>query len=259
MRVRFGTGGRRVLLGTLLAVSACEAPRIPPGAPDTAAAQAVGNPAGGLQFQASGPEPVPVNGIGYLIINAPISTSTRDLFITDVDKLHTAGATEIHLAINSPGGDIDAAQGMVDYMARLHREGVTWKAYNLGYVASAATYIFLNAQDRYSAPNGTFLFHAAGAISNGPVTAENLRDQASKLEAYERTVRATLKSRTKLTDPETQIYVRRTVVLNSDDARRDGIVDGIATFAIPKDARTWIIQVKPPTPAPARPAPFPTN
>ncbi len=206
--------------------------------------------------------PAVMNGIGYLVLNAPISTSTRDLFIADADKLRDAGAMEIHLGINSPGGDVNAAQAIVDYMARMHgRYGMAFKAYNIGMVASAATYVFLSAQDRYSAANGAFLFHAAGVVSSGPINAANLRDQAERLDAYERTMRATLKARTRLTESEAQTYVRRTVVLNADDARRDGVVDAIAPYSMPPGVGAWVIAVKPPARAPARPAPVanPTN
>ncbi len=202
------------------------------------------------------PDPAPVDGVGYLVFNAPITTASRDMFMADVDKLRNAGAKEIHVGMNSPGGDIEAAQAIVDYMARMHgQEDVTFKVYNLGIVASAATYVFLNAQSRYSVARGAFLFHAAFALQRGPVNAQNLHDQADKLDAYERAIRATLKARTRLTDAEAQTYVRRTVVLSSDDARRDGIVDAITAFAMPKGARSWVIAVKPTgTPAPGRPA-----
>ena len=202
------------------------------------------------------PDPVPVAGVGYVVFNAPITTNSRDLLIADFDKLRSAGATEIDIGINSGGGDIDAAQGIVDHMGQLHaQDGVRFKAYNVGLVASAATFVFLNAQDRYTVPRGAFLFHAAGYVSNGVTTAERLREEAAKLDAYETVMRRTLRARTKLTDAETLTYVRRTVLLSSDDAQRDGVVDAIAPFAPPKDARAWVIAVKPPTPAsPNRPA-----
>ena len=191
-------------------------------------------------------DPVPVGGVGYLLFNAPINTASRDLFMVDVDKLRHAGATEIDIGMNSPGGDIDAAQAIVAYMAQAHaQDGVTFKAYNIGLVASAANYVFLNAQARYSIVRGAFLFHAASATSTGPVNAENLRDAADKLDAYERTMRATLKARTHLNDDEGLTYVRRTVILNSDDAQQDGVVDGIAVFSPPTGARTWAIVVHP--------------
>ncbi len=215
---------RHIVLAALLALAGCQQPEM-----------------------VAAPDPIAVNGIGYVVFNAPIIPMSRDLFMTDIDKLRSTGATEIHIAINSPGGEIDSAQAIVDYMARLHKQdGVTFKIFNVGIVASAATYVFLNAQDRYTAPFSAFLFHAAGALSNGPVNAQNLRDQADKLDDYERTVRATLRARTNLTDDEALTYVRRTVVLSSDDARRDGVVDGIAAFDMPQGVRSWLIAVKPP-------------
>ena len=207
-------------------------------------------------------EPVPVNGVGYVVFNAPINQGSRGLLMADIEKLRLAGASEIDLGMNSPGGEVGAAQGIVDDMSRLHAQyGTTFKAYNLGLVASAATYVFLNAQTRYAQPRSTFLFHAAGAVSTGAVSAENLRDEAAKIEAYESIVRRTLKARTRLNDAEATTYIRRTVLLNADDARRDGIVDDIATFLVPKGGESWVITVKPPAGAakPATPALVPAN
>ena len=201
-------------------------------------------------------EPLPVNGTGYVVLNAPVTPLSRDMFRSSVDRLRAAGAREIDIGINSPGGSIDAAQDIVAYMARMHREnGVTFKAYNLGFVASAATYIFLNAQQRYAGPQGRFLFHAAGMMANGPINSDQLRDSADKLDAYERTVRATLAARTRLTNAEAQTYVRRTVVLSADDARRDGVVDGIADLQLPPNARAYVITAAPGGPTPTNSLP----
>lgn len=203
------------------------------------------------------PAPAPVtevtavNGVGYVIINAPIAPQSRDLLIADVDKLRATGAKEIDIGLNSPGGIIQSAQDIVDYMARLHRDdGITFKAYNVGLVASAATYIFLAAQDRYSGSKGVFLFHAAGMLATGMVTSERLRESADILDAYERKIRTALVSRTHLTDGEAQIYVRRTVLLNADDARRDGVIDGIADMRLPKGVRAYVIATRPRDAAP---------
>ena len=206
------------------------------------------------------PEASVIGNTAYLLFNAPIAPVSRDLFIADVDKFRNAGAKDIELAMNSQGGDIDSAQGIVDYMIRQHdQNGITFKVYNVGVVASAATYIFLHAQNRYSQERGTFLFHAAALVSNGPVSVERLHEQVNKLDAYERLMRATLKERSHLTESEAEIYVRRTVVLNADDARRDGIIDGIAAYPFPKGARILTIAVKPGQPPQgARPAGSPS-
>ena len=236
MRSGFRVLGRAAILTALMALTACQT--VPGAAPGTASVPGVSV----------------LNGVGYVVFNAPIRDQSRDLLIADIGKLIDDGATSIHLAINSPGGSIKAAQGIVDYMARTHASrGVQFEVYNVGLVASAASYVFLTAQRRYAAPNSAFLFHAAGLSSNGLVSSERLREAADELDAYERVVRATMKARTRLTDSEAQTYVRRTVLLNADDARRDGVIDGIAPFVVPTGARAWNIVVRT-VPAPARPA-----
>jgi ATP-dependent protease ClpP protease subunit len=204
------------------------------------------------------PDPVPVDGVGYIVFNAVIVPSSRDLLIADMDKLVAGGAHEIHLAINSPGGQVDSAQSIIDAMTRLHdQRAVTFKAYNIGMVASAASFVFLAAQDRYTAPKSAFLFHAPTAVANGPVNAENMCEEADKLDAYERTMRKALTARTRLTDADAMTYVRRTVVLGPDDARHDGVVNGIALFVLPKGARAWVISSRPAAPSASRPVTTP--
>lgn len=211
-----------VLIGLAMALSGCQAPATPLA------------------------EPVPVNGVGYIIINTAIAPASRDFFITNANKLRAAGAKEIDLGINSPGGTIGPAQEMADYMERAHQaNGVTFKVYNLGLVASAATFVFLNAQERYTSAKGLFLFHAAGMVANGAVSSEGLREAATTIEAYERKIQAALLARTHLTAGEAQTYIHRTVVLNADDARRDGVVDGIADLTLPAGARGYMISSRP--------------
>jgi ATP-dependent protease ClpP protease subunit len=197
----------------------------------------------------------PVNGVGYLVFNAPIFAPSRDLFIADIDRLVDAGARTVRIGVSSPGGDVDAARGIVDYMNRVHAtRGVEFEAYAVGLVASAATYVFLSAQRRYARPNSGFLFHAAGMVSSGAVSAERLREEANKIDDYERAVRAVLKARTRLTDGAIDVYLHRTVILNADDARRDGVVDAIAPFQLPPNSAVPGIVFRPPQPAAARPS-----
>ena len=188
----------------------------------------------------------PVNGVGSIFLNAPINAVSRALLVSDIDKLIDAGARTIRLAINSPGGEITAAQDIVDYMTRSNASrGITFECYGVGMVASAATYVFLSGQRRFARANSGFLFHAAGMVSTGPVSAERLREEANKIDAYERAVRATLKARTRLSDAAIDIYLHRTVVLNADDAQRDGVVDAIANFPTSPGGKVITIAVRP--------------
>ncbi len=211
-------------------------------------ALAAGSVLAACQAPMAGPQPVvfiPENGVGSIFFNAPIVAGSRDLLIADIEGLIKAGARTIRLAINSPGGDVSAAQGIVDYMTAAHAtRGIEFEAYSIGMVASAATYVFMNAQRRYARAGSAFLFHAAGMVSTGAVSAERLREEANKIEAYERAVRTVLKARTRLTDDAIGVYLHRTVVLSADDAKRDGVVDAIAPFP---NSRVITIAVKPAT------------
>ena len=228
------TGPCRALLASLCLAACQEVPPAPPAAvgPST---------------------PTPVNGVGYLLFNAVITQKSSDNFVAALDRFRDAGATEIDVAMNSAGGIIGPAEAMAAAMERLHAQGVIFKAYDVGLVASAATFVFLAAQERYSVPRGAFLFHAAGLVSTGLVSAQVLREQADGIEDYERKLRAALKARTRLSDSEAQTYLHRTVLLSSDDARRDGIVDAIGILAPPKGTWLWVVGAKPGRPAAPKP------
>lgn len=205
------------------------------------------------------PSYIPKDGVGYIVFNTAISAQSRDLLIRGMGRLIDAGARTIRLAINSPGGEVTAAQGIVDYINRTHAaRGVQFETYDMGLVAFAATYVYLSAQRRVARANSGFLFHAAGLVSNRAVSAVQLREEADKIEEYERAVRALLKARTKLSDAAIDIYLHRTVILTADDARRDGVVDEISNTLGPPGADVVVISPAR-TPAPPRPpAPTPT-
>lgn len=197
------------------------------------------------------PEPSPVNGIGYVVFASPINRGTSRLLIDDLDKLQAQGAREIVLGLNSPGGEIDAAQTIVAEMDRLHdQDGIKFSAYNLRLVASAATLVFLDAQGRYAVPHSGFIFHAPFALQNGAFSSETLRKNADRLDRDTQMFRDVLLARTHLTKQQVDVYVSRTVVLSPDDAQHDGVIDAVQAVLAPKDARAWLIKVKPKATAP---------
>lgn len=53
------------------------------------------------------PDPSPVEGVGYVLFDAPVTPKTSALLIEDMDKLQARGAREIDLGINSLGGEFD--------------------------------------------------------------------------------------------------------------------------------------------------------
>ncbi len=201
---------------------------------------------------AQAPDPSPVDGIGYVFLEGPISRGSSALLIGDLDKLQAQGAREIALGINSAGGEVDAAQAVVAEMDRLHAQaGITFDAYDLRLVASAATLPFLDAQARYAAPHSGFLFHAPFMAGAGTFSAQTLRQEADRIDRAAAMFRQALLARTHLTAQQADVYTTRTVLLSTEDALNDGVIDAVRAMTPPKQARAWVVRSQRKTPAPA--------
>ena len=223
-----GMGRRGVLAMSAAALAGCQQPG-QPGASGGSPRDAVPR---------LGP-----NRTGYIAIQAPIVNRLRDLFIADVGKLLEQGAAEIYVLLASPGGSVSAAQDMIAFMDRTHAErGVIFTTHNTGVVASAACYVFLAGQRRLSAPRGTFLFHEAALVADGPITSLRLREASARMQQIERSFLAMLTAKTRLKEAEAASFIHRTVILNAEEARRDGIVEAVSGFALPPGAT--IVQIQ---------------
>ncbi len=185
------------------------------------------------------------DNIGYMLFQAPILQQTADFFRNDVDRMVALNAREIHIGISSPGGVVTSGEQIIAYMEKMHAErGVTFVTHNVGIVASAACYFFLAGQRRYSVQKGAFLFHEAGVQANGLLTGQNLQEASDKLKQHEQAFLRLLKSRTRLSEGEALSFVRRTVILSADEARRDGIIEATADFRVPPNTPVLIIGSK---------------
>lgn len=217
-------GRRATLLGGAAALAGCATPAAPP----------------------SGPTQLVTDGTGYVILQAPINPQTQRFLGTDFDRLVAAGATKIVLGIESPGGVIVSAEAIIAAMDRLHDErGIRFVTYNLGVVASAACYVFLAGQERYAAPRSAFLFHQASVTSSGPMTGQALQEASAQMAEHERVFSRMLRTRTRLTEGDVASFLKRTVILSPDEARRDGITTGTAPFTIPKGTTVMRIATRP--------------
>lgn len=186
------------------------------------------------------------NRTGYIAIQAPITNRLRDLFVAGVNKMLDQGAAEIHVLIASPGGSVGAAQDMIAFMDKTRSErGVSFTTHNAGLVASAACYVFLAGQRRLSVPRGKFLFHEAALVTTGPLTSRHLEEASAEARRIERSFLAMLTTKTKLTEGEASSFVRRTVILDADEARRDGIIETVSGFTLPQGANIVHIRAVP--------------
>ena len=229
-----GMGRRGVLAGVAAALAGCQQP-----GPSTAPEETMPR---------LGP-----NRTGYIGFQAPIVNRSRDLFISGVNQILGQNAAEIYVLMNSPGGTVDAAQDMIAFVDRTRTErGVRFTMHNAGVVASAACYVFLAGQRRLTAPRGTFLFHQTALVADGPITSGTLHEASATVRQIERAFLAMLTSKTKLKEAEAASFLHRTVILNADEARRDGIVEAISGFALPPGANILHIRSAPSGPGAVR-------
>lgn len=77
---------------------------------------------------------------------------------------------DIHLYINSVGGDFYASIGTYDILRFLqNKKSIKINTYAVGLVASAATLIFLGGNDRFCFENSLFLVHGGDISFSGNV------------------------------------------------------------------------------------------
>ena len=232
--------GRRGLLG-VLALAGCQQAGMPGAGPAAATGPRVGP-----------------NGVGYIAIAGQITNRVRDLFLSQVNQMLGQGATEIYLLLTSPGGPVPPAMSMIAEMERLNTgRGVRFTTHNIGAVAGGACYVFLAGQRRLSVPRGTFVFQGLTYAPSGAVTSQALQEAGAQMRRIEQAYTAMLLSRTRLNAAEASSFLRRTVILNADEARRDGIIDATAEFSLPPGATLSGIRTVPAgtgTAAPAGPA-----
>ncbi len=237
MALSGGLTRRSALLGSLAGLTACQTP---PATADL------------------GPHQV-----AFMVFRAPITPESQAFFTTNCDKAIAKGATEIRIGITSPGGSISAAEGMMAYMDNMHaQQNIRFTTFDVGIVASAACYVFLAGQKRYSVPRGVFLFHEASLRANGAVTSQTIHEAAAVMDREERRFLDILKTRTRLTEGEALSFVRRTVILTADEAKRDGITDGTADFVVPNEVTPSDIRAtadNSPLPITRPPAPRPVT
>ena len=106
-----------------------------------------------------------------------IQPETIEPLIAKCCELSNNGIKEIHLAINTVGGNIDPVIYAYNMLTGLPCKIVT---YNVSAVNSAGVALFCAGDERYANPNTSFLFHNL-TWGNQGLTADQLDEMAKAL------------------------------------------------------------------------------
>jgi ATP-dependent Clp protease protease subunit len=186
----------------------------------------------------------------YDVIDSYWGASAKGL----VEALAGMGGKDVHMHINSPGGDVFEARAMVSAV-RAYAGKVT--AYVDGLAASAATYLALAAEQTHIAEGGMFMVHNSWTLAYG--NKSELRSTADLLDKIDGTIAADYARKTGATAEQIVAWMDAETWFTADEAKAAGFVDSvIGAAAEPASAAArWNLSAYANAPklAPAGPSP----
>lgn len=129
----------------------------------------------------------------------PIKVNKFIQFTTEVIRQHEP--TELYFFISSNGGDVDSGFVLYNFLISLQTK-LKVTMHNTGTIDSIANVIFVAGQNRFAAPNASFLFHGVSMNMQGAVSRTTLKESLSRLEGMENRIAHTVSKHSKLTEAE---------------------------------------------------------
>jgi ATP-dependent protease ClpP protease subunit len=153
-------------------------------------------------------------------------------------NLVEAGVSEITLVINSPGGQIEPTMITYSFILALP---ATINTHAQGFVASAATLLFLAGQERSADRNAHFVFHPAQSPGLTAGSEQQLRDGVAGFVAVSDATSQIYHERTSLSDAEIERFKREVVIYTPEQAKASGVIQTIADLKIPDPSKAKIM------------------
>ncbi len=170
-----------------------------------------------------------------------------------VEAMAASAGKDVHLHINSPGGDVFEARAMVSAIRAAQANGTKVVAYIDGLAASAATYLALAGDEVHIADGGMFMVHNSWTISYGDKS--EFRATAELLDKIDGTIAADYRRKTKASAEQVTQWMDAETWFTSAEALAAGFVDSVIDAPGSSDgkANRWNLAAyaNAPKPAPA--------
>lgn len=153
----------------------------------------------------------------------------------------TIGQTVVPLYLDSYGGEVYAANGIVDEMRQFQAEGGVVATHCSTKAMSAANCILANGSrgHRTAAPHATMMFHHANLGLSGSSSAPEFTNEAKELNRLNKLSRAMMAERTNLTDSQWRQMLKNkagntSLFMTAAQAQAHGLIDavGIPVFTV---------------------------
>lgn len=170
-----------------------------------------------------------------------------------VKELAGVTASTIHLRINSPGGEVFAAQAMAQAIREKNAHVV---AHVDGYAASAASFLALSADEVVISEGGFFMIHKASTLAWG--NADDMKETAALLDKVDGVLVAGYAKETGQDAQQIADWMAAETWFSAEEAVEKGFADRIAE-ASPKNAARWNLAAYAKAPKAVEPPPTETT
>lgn len=187
--------------------------------------------------------PTPVAAIDktksyYLFFDQVIDVNSMHKLRQQLANLVEAGVPEITLVMNSAGGQVEPTLTTYSFIRALPAK---IKTHGQGFVASAATLLFLAGQERSADCNARFLFHPSQSLVAGVMGEQQIHERLTAFDTVADMMAHVYRDRTSLTASEIDRFTRETVIYTAEQAQSCGVVQTVADLRIPGESKAKIL------------------
>lgn len=136
---------------------------------------------------------------------------------------------KIWLFIHSEGGDLHAGMSAMDHIANL---GIEVRTVIDGFVASAATLMFLAGTKRYTMPSANLLIHQLSTEFWGKF--QDLQDEMANSEGLMNTIKSVYKKHTSIPSKQIKSLLKREMYLSAEKCIEYNIAHAVYKRKIPR-------------------------
>jgi ATP-dependent Clp endopeptidase proteolytic subunit ClpP len=140
---------------------------------------------------------------------------------------------KIYLFIHSEGGDLHAGMSAMDHIANL---GVEVRTVIDGFVASAASLMFLAGTKRYTMPSANLLIHQLSTEFWGKF--QDLQDEMANSESLMNTIKSVYKKHTNIPSKEIRSLLKREMYLSAEKCIEYDIAHAVYKRKMPRSKAT---------------------
>lgn len=170
----------------------------------------------------------------YVTFSAPIDPITTQGLIATLTQVVNQGASEIYLAMSTPGGSVMNGMNIYNVLRSLPVKVTT---HNVGNVDSIGNAIFLAGEERYANPHSTFMFHGVGIdVERMRLEEKVLGEMLDGIVADQKRIGSVITERTNLNEGQVAELFREARTKDAQHALSVGIVGEIKDFKIPTGA-----------------------